>query len=74
MTITNRTLTTTAPDGTPLLSHIALPNDTTKTGKARAILVAPEWWGVADHPKQSPNVWPLRDLWQWQWMFMVRVR
>ena len=41
MTITNRTLTTTAPDGTPLLSHIALPNDTTKTGKARAILVAP---------------------------------
>lgn len=51
MTITNRTLTTTAPDGTPLLSHIALPNDTTKTGKARAILVAPEWWGVADHPK-----------------------
>ncbi|OAU99407.1 MULTISPECIES: dienelactone hydrolase family protein [Moraxella] len=51
MTITTRTLTTIAPDGTPLLSYIALPQNTAKTGKARTVLVAPEWWGVVEHPK-----------------------
>ncbi|MDY4478834.1 dienelactone hydrolase family protein [[Pasteurella] aerogenes] len=51
MKITTRTLETTAPDGTPLLSHVAFPVNTPADGKAQAILVAPEWWGIVGHPQ-----------------------
>ncbi len=52
MTITTRTLHATAPDGTPLLSHIAMPINTPKNGQSPAILVAPEWWGLVGHPQE----------------------
>lgn len=52
MTITTRTLHTTAPDGTALLSHVAMPINTPTDGKSPAILVAPEWWGLVGHPQE----------------------
>ncbi|OOR90915.1 dienelactone hydrolase [Moraxella caviae] len=48
MTIRTQTLATTAADGTVLLSHVALPDGSTPVA---GILVAPEWWGVVEHPK-----------------------
>lgn len=44
------TLTTTAPDGTRLLSHVIIPDgNAVKAG----IMVAPEWWGADDpHPQK----------------------
>lgn len=51
MTISTTTLTTTAPDGTALHSYVAMPIDTPTNGTSPAVLVAPEWWGVVEHPK-----------------------
>ncbi len=51
MTISTNTLTATAPDGTPLHSYVAMPTDTPTDGTSPAVLVAPEWWGVVEHPK-----------------------
>lgn len=50
MKIQAHTLTTTAKDGTTLLSYVAMPHDS--SGKLPSIMVAPEWWGAEDtHPK-----------------------
>ncbi|UTO04156.1 dienelactone hydrolase family protein [Moraxella sp. FZLJ2107] len=51
MTISTTTLTTTAPDGTALHSYVAMPIDTPTNSTSPAVLVAPEWWGVVEHPK-----------------------
>lgn len=49
MSIQTRTLTTIAPDGTALHSYLVLPKNS--DAPAAGILVAPEWWGLAEHPK-----------------------
>ena len=34
-----------------LISYVALPEDASDDHPVAGILVAPEWWGVVDHPK-----------------------
>ena len=34
-----------------LISYVALPENASAENPAAGILVAPEWWGVVDHPK-----------------------
>ena len=51
-TIRHETLGSQAPDGTVLLSYLAMPADASADKPAPAILVAPEWWGVVEHPKE----------------------
>jgi dienelactone hydrolase len=48
--ITTQTLTYTAADGATLVSHLALPADTSRP--VAAVIVAPEWWGVTDYPNR----------------------
>lgn len=42
-------LQSTTKEGIKLLSYVALPNNTENKPTA-GILIAPEWWGVVDHP------------------------
>lgn len=50
MQIQTSELQSTTPDGTTLKSYVCSPNNSLAT-KLPAILVAPEWWGVSEHPK-----------------------
>lgn len=52
MSVTTYELASTAADGTRLLSYVALPADASDDKPVAAILVAPEWWGVVEHPRQ----------------------
>lgn len=50
MSILTRTVSYTDSSGTTLQSHFAYP---AQGGKAAAVLVAPEWWGLSEHAKSS---------------------
>lgn len=51
MTIKTFELISTTEDGVELISYIALPEDADDDNPVAGILVAPEWWGVVEHPK-----------------------
>ncbi len=44
-------LISTTDNGVQLISYVALPEDASADNPAAGILVAPEWWGVVEHPK-----------------------
>lgn len=50
MSILTRTVSYTDSTGITLQSHFAYP---AQGGKAAAVLVAPEWWGLSEHAKNS---------------------
>lgn len=45
-------LESTTENGIELKSYVCLPKDATADKPAPAILVAPEWWGVVEHPQK----------------------
>ena len=45
-------LESTTTDGVELKSYVCLPESASHDNPAPAILVAPEWWGVAAHPQK----------------------
>lgn len=45
-------LESTTQDGVELKSYVCLPESATPENPAPAILVAPEWWGVVEHPQK----------------------
>lgn len=51
MSIKTFELISTTDNGVQLISYVALPEDASDDKPAAGILVAPEWWGVVDHPK-----------------------
>lgn len=51
MSIKTLELISTTENGVELISYVALPESATDDNPAAGILVAPEWWGVVDHPK-----------------------
>ena len=51
MSIKTFELISTTKNGVELISYVALPEDASEENPAAGILVAPEWWGVVDHPK-----------------------
>ncbi|WP_058369577.1 dienelactone hydrolase family protein [Psychrobacter sp. ENNN9_III] len=51
MSIQTYELVSTTDNGVELISYVALPEDASDTNPAPGIMVAPEWWGVVDHPK-----------------------
>lgn len=51
MSIKTFDLVSTTDNGVELLSYIALPENATADNPVAGILVAPEWWGVVEHPK-----------------------
>ena len=44
-------LESTTSDGVELKSYVCLPESASHDNPAPAILVAPEWWGIVEHPK-----------------------
>ena len=52
MSIKTFELISTTEDGVELISYIALPEDADDDNPVAGILVAPEWWGVVEHPKK----------------------
>lgn len=52
MTIKTYELSSTSAEGVELLSYVALPAEASDDSPIPGILVAPEWWGVVEHPKQ----------------------
>lgn len=52
MSITTYELISTTADGVQLKSYVAMPTEHSATSTEIAgVLVAPEWWGVVEHPK-----------------------
>ncbi len=51
MSVKTFELISTTENGVELISYVALPEDASEENPAAGILVAPEWWGVVDHPK-----------------------
>ncbi len=51
MSIKTFELISTTENNVELISYIALPEDASDDNPVAGILVAPEWWGVVDHPK-----------------------
>lgn len=51
MSIKTFELISTTENGIQLISYIALPENATNDNPVAGILVAPEWWGVVEHPK-----------------------
>jgi len=51
MSIKTLELVSTTENGVELNSYVALPEKATDDSPVPGILVAPEWWGVVDHPK-----------------------
>ena len=51
MSIKTFELISTTENNVKLISYVALPEDATDDHPAAGILVAPEWWGVVEHPK-----------------------
>lgn len=52
MSIKTYEIKTTADYGMELISYIALPESATNDNSVPGILVAPEWWGVVEHPRE----------------------
>ncbi|MBO1530715.1 dienelactone hydrolase family protein [Psychrobacter sp. F1192] len=52
MSIKTYELVSTTENGVELISYVALPEDASDTNPAPGILVAPEWWGVVEYPKE----------------------
>ncbi|RYY80927.1 MAG: dienelactone hydrolase family protein [Moraxellaceae bacterium] len=48
--IESREFRYTSPEGTTLVSHLALPKEV--KGSVPGIVVCPEWWGLTSYPKQ----------------------
>ena len=51
MSIKTFELISTTKDCVQLISYVALPENASDDHPVAGILVAPEWWGVVDHPK-----------------------
>lgn len=51
MSIKTFELISTTDNGVELISYVALPENASADNPAAGILVAPEWWGVVEHPK-----------------------
>ena len=51
MSIKTFELISTTENGIQLISYVALPENATNDNPVAGILVAPEWWGVVEHPK-----------------------
>ncbi len=51
MSIKTFELRSTTDNGIELISYVALPENASADNPAAGILVAPEWWGVVEHPK-----------------------
>lgn len=51
MSIKTFELISTTENGVELISYVALPENASADNPAAGILVAPEWWGVVEHPK-----------------------
>ena len=51
MSIKTFELISTTDDGIQLISYVALPENAADDNPVAGILVAPEWWGVVEHPK-----------------------
>ena len=51
MTIKTYELSSTSAEGVELLSYVALPASASDEHPVAGILVAPEWWGVVEHPR-----------------------
>ncbi|SNT70853.1 dienelactone hydrolase family protein [Psychrobacter sp. LV10R520-6] len=51
MSIKTFELISTTENGIELISYIALPENASDDNPVAGILVAPEWWGVVEHPK-----------------------
>ena len=51
MSIKTFELISTTADGVQLISYVALPENAADDKPVAGILVAPEWWGVVEHPK-----------------------
>lgn len=51
MTIKTYELNSTADFGMELLSYVALPEGASDDNPVPGILIAPEWWGVVEHPR-----------------------
>lgn len=52
MSIKTYEITSTTSDGMELISYIALPEGADEHNPAPGILVAPEWWGVVEYPRE----------------------
>lgn len=52
MSIKTYEIKTTADYGMELISYIVLPESATNENSVPGILVAPEWWGVVEHPRE----------------------
>ena len=52
MSIKPYQLHSTTKQGIELISYVALPDSASEDNPVAGILVAPEWWGVVEHPKQ----------------------
>lgn len=51
MTIKTFELISTTENGVELISYVALPESASAENPVAGILVAPEWWGIVEHPK-----------------------
>ena len=51
MSIKTFELISTTENGVQLISYMALPENASDDHPVAGILVAPEWWGIVDHPK-----------------------
>lgn len=51
MSIKTYELSSTTEDGVELLSYVALPESASDQSPVPGILVAPEWWGMVEHPR-----------------------
>ncbi len=51
MSIKTFELISTTENGVQLISYVALPENASNDHPVAGILVAPEWWGIVDHPK-----------------------
>ena len=51
MSIITLELVSTTENGVELNSYVALPDNATDDKPVPGILVAPEWWGIVEHPK-----------------------
>ncbi|WP_352339080.1 dienelactone hydrolase family protein [Psychrobacter sp. 16-MNA-CIBAN-0192] len=53
MSIKTFELISTTENGVQLISYVALPENAADDKLVAGILVAPEWWGVVEHPKNT---------------------
>lgn len=53
MSIKTFELISTTENGVELISYVALPEGASEDNPVAGIMVAPEWWGVVEHPKAT---------------------